>query len=88
MKKAVLILAAAAVLATTQAYAVTQVIDTDASGNFSLAEIQGVFSNVSARTFTDSDTNHDGYLSQAELTAAQDRGVVPDGMNGGDAGKH
>lgn len=88
MKKVALLLAAAAVLATTQAHAYSRVSDTDGDGKLSFAEIHGVFPNVSQRSFADSDLNGDGYLSGDELTAAQNRGVVPDGTDSNEAGKH
>jgi len=88
MKKVALILAAAAVLATTQAQAISRLSDSAGDTKFSHSEIQGVFPGVSQRSFIAADINGDGYLSMNELMAAQERGLVPGGSNSYDAGKH
>jgi hypothetical protein len=84
MKTVALILATAAALATTQVHAYSPMSDSNGDGRYSFAEVHAAYPNVTQRSFTESDLNGDGYLSQHELTAAQNRGVVTDG----DAGKH
>lgn len=51
--------------------------DTDASGTFSLEELQAAFPDLTAEAFTAMDANADGEIDQAEAQAAVEAGVLP-----------
>jgi len=50
--------------------------DADASGNWSLTELQAVWTDLTEDGFTAIDTNADGAVDAAELQAAWDNGVL------------
>jgi hypothetical protein len=50
--------------------------DADASGNWSMAELQAVWADLTEDGFTAIDANADGVVDQAELQAAWDAGVL------------
>lgn len=50
--------------------------DLDASGNFSLTELQAVWPELTDQGFAAIDANADGAVDQAELQTAFDNGVV------------
>lgn len=51
--------------------------DTNEDGVLSLAEVQTVYPDVTEDMFTTSDLNGDGVLEDAEVTAAQEAGLMP-----------
>ena len=77
MKKFALVLAASALTATAVVAqdAAVEVVDTDANGTFSLAEVQAVYAAVTEETFKAADTDASGELSAEELKAAVDAGA-------------
>lgn len=56
--------------------------DVDASGNWSLAELQAVWTDLTEDGFNAIDTNVDGAVDAAELQAAWDNGLLQP-VNGG-----
>ena len=50
------------------------VVDTDANGTFSLAEVQAVYCAVTEEAFKAADTDASGELSAEELKAAEEAG--------------
>jgi hypothetical protein len=52
------------------------VADADGSGNWSLAELQAVWTDLTEESFTAIDTSADGAVDAAELQAALDGGVL------------
>jgi len=52
-------------------------MDTDGDGNVSLEELQAAYPEVGEERFTLIDTDEDGVINEAELTAAQDAGLLP-----------
>ncbi|WP_149588784.1 EF-hand domain-containing protein [Tabrizicola flagellatus] len=78
MKKIALVLAATALSATAvlaEDAAAPEVVDTDANGSFSLAEVQAVYKAVTEEAFKAADTDASGELSADELKAAVDSGA-------------
>jgi len=78
MKKIALVLAASALTATAvfaEETAAPVVVDTDANGTFSLAEVQAVYTAVTEEVFKAADTDASGELSAEELKAAEDAGA-------------
>ncbi|MFC3085649.1 EF-hand domain-containing protein [Tabrizicola soli] len=79
MKKFALVLAASALTAVAafaeDAAPAAEVVDTDANGTFSLAEVQAVYAAVTEETFKAADTDASGELSAEELKAAVDAGA-------------
>ncbi len=53
-----------------------QVEDTDASGTWSLVELQAAWPELTEETFTAVDTNVDGAVDTTELQVALDGGVL------------
>lgn len=70
-----LVLASAA-MAQTAGSTPPAVEDADVSGNWSLAELQAVWTDLTEDGFTAIDTNTDGAVDAAELQAAWDNGVL------------
>jgi hypothetical protein len=72
------ILLAPLAFATAAAAQVTlpDVPDTDGNGNWSLAELQAVWSDLTEEAFTAMDTSADGAIDSAELQAALDSGAL------------
>lgn len=60
-----------------------EVADTDNSGDWSLAELQVVWTDLTEEAFTGMDTNADAAIDATELQAALDTGVitVPEASN-------
>jgi hypothetical protein len=76
MTKFALVLAVSALSATAAlAEDAAAVVDTDANGTFSLAEVQAVYANVTEEAFKAADTDASGELSAEELKAAEDAGA-------------
>ncbi len=51
--------------------------DADASGTFTLEELEAAFSDLTAETFSAIDANADGEVDLAEAQAAVEAGVLP-----------
>lgn len=58
------------------AFAQTAPEDTDGSGNWSMAELQAVWTDMTEEGFSAVDTNADGAVDATELQAALDSGVL------------
>jgi len=52
-------------------------LDTNGDGMLSIEEVQAVYPDVSDATFAEADVNADGLLDEAEVTAAQENGLMP-----------
>ena len=78
MKKTTLTLAAlATVLAPMLANAdMLAELDTNADGAVTIDELQAVYPDMTAETFSAMDINEDGVLDADEITAAQEAGVI------------
>ncbi len=53
-------------------------LDANGDGMLSVSEVQAAYPDISAETFSAVDTNSDGALDGAELTAGQEQGLLPD----------
>lgn len=53
-----------------------EVADPDSSGNWSLAELQAVWTDLTEEAFTGIDANADGAVDATELQTALDNGVI------------
>lgn len=53
-------------------------LDANGDGLLSVSEVQAVYPDVTAETFSAMDLNADGALDDSEVTAAQEAGVMPD----------
>lgn len=51
--------------------------DTDGNGVLTIDEVQAVYPDVSSDGFSAMDTNADGALDEAEVTAAEEAGLMP-----------
>lgn len=58
-------------------------IDVDGNGVLTIDEVQAVYPDVSTDTFSAMDTNADGALDEAEVTAAEEAGIMPLAPNEG-----
>lgn len=76
MKRIALVLAPFALAAAAFAADLPMVEDADASGSWSLAELQTVWADLTEDGFKAMDTNVDGAVDPAELQAAWDNGVL------------
>lgn len=76
MKRAALILVPLTLAGAAYAADLPMVEDADASGSWSLAELQTVWKDLTEDGFKAIDTNVDGAVDQAELQAALDGGVI------------
>jgi len=65
-------------LATT-AFADMASVDTNADGMVSMEEAQAAYPDLSAEQFSQIDANGDGAIDDAEMTNAQDAGLLPAG---------
>jgi hypothetical protein len=63
--------------------AMPEVADADGSGNWSLVELQAVFTDLTEEGFTGIDANADGAVDATELQAALDNGVITAPASGG-----
>lgn len=70
-------IAIAAILAAAPAFAQIAEIDTDGDGLVSYEEMVAVYPDTTEEAFGQVDTNADGSVDEAELTAALDAGLVP-----------
>lgn len=75
MTKFAIALAVSALTATVALAEDAAVVDTDANGTFSLAEVQAVYAAVTEEAFKAADTDASGELSAEELKAAVDAGA-------------
>jgi hypothetical protein len=84
MKPMLFTLAAAGTLAALPALAQTMpaIADADGSGNWSLAELQVAYPDLTAETFTAVDADASGAVDQTELAAALADGVLPAASGG------
>lgn len=71
-----LILTLAAVLTASSALAQMSDVDTDEDGMASYDEVIAVYPDVTEDQFTEMDTNGDGSLDEAEMTAAIEAGSL------------
>ena len=76
MKNLVLTLAAALALTTVQASAETMLADIDGNGTYSMEEMTAAYAELTADTFAEIDTDADGEISEDELAAAIEAGVI------------
>ena len=76
MKRFAIVLAPLALASAAFAQTLPDVPDTDTSGNWSLVELQAVWSDLTEDTFKAIDTNTDGAVDATELQAALDGGVI------------
>ena len=76
MKRLAIVLAPLALATAAFAQDLPMVEDADASGSWSLAELQTVWTDLTEDGFTAIDTNADGAVDQTELQAAWDGGVL------------
>ena len=76
MKRLALVLAPFALATAAFAQDLPMVEDADASGSWSLAELQTVWTDLTEEGFAAIDTNVDGAVDQTELQAAWDNGVL------------
>ncbi|MDT8326981.1 MAG: EF-hand domain-containing protein [Roseovarius sp.] len=53
-------------------------LDVNGDGMLSVSEVQAVYPEISAETFSAVDTNSDGALDDAELVSGQEQGLLPD----------
>ena len=60
----------------TAAFAATEA-DANGDGMLTLDEVQAVFPEINAESFSAMDTNADGALDDTEVAAAQDAGLMP-----------
>lgn len=79
MTRTIFTLAAVGTLVALPALAQTipAIEDADGSGNWSLAELQVAYPDLTAETFTAVDADADGAVDHAELAAALADGVLP-----------
>ncbi len=83
MKPIALLLAPLAFAGAAFAQELPMVEDTDASGGWSLVELQAVWPELTEDTFTAVDANGDGAVDETELKAALDNAVLtPPATNG------
>ena len=61
---------------TTPAWAATT-IDANGDGYVTLDEVQSVYPEITAESFSAMDANADGALDEAEMAAAQEAGTMP-----------
>ncbi len=78
MKKVLITTAAIFALSGASFAAVTDV-DTDGDGVASFTELLAMYPTLTEEGFSAIDTNDDGVIDDAEMTAAQDAGIIPQG---------
>lgn len=76
MKRYAIVLAPLALASAAFAQTLPDVPDTDTSGNWSLVELQAVWTDLTEDTFKMIDTNSDGAVDATELQVALDGGVI------------
>ncbi|WP_295071105.1 EF-hand domain-containing protein [Tabrizicola sp.] len=77
MKRFAIALAPLALASAAFAQTLPDVPDTDSNGNWSLVELQAVWTDLTEETFKTIDTSADGAVDATELQAALDGGVIP-----------
>ena len=60
----------------------TIAMDTNGDGVITLDEMTAVFPDVTTENFIDADDNGDGLLDDAEIVAAQEKGLIPTSTDG------
>lgn len=75
MKTPVLVLAAVMAVSAVQASAAT-VEDTDGNGSYSMDEMLAAYPELTAGDFAEMDSDESGDISEDELTAAMETGVL------------
>lgn len=85
MKRFAIVLAPLALASAAFAQTLPDVPDTDTSGNWSLVELQAVWTDLTEDGFKGIDANGDGAVDATELQAALDNGVIkaPEAASGG-----
>ncbi|MBL9048980.1 MAG: EF-hand domain-containing protein [Tabrizicola sp.] len=85
MKRFAIALAPLALASAAFAQTLPDVPDTDSSGNWSLVELQAVWTDLTEDAFKGIDANTDGAVDATELQAALDNGVIktPEAASGG-----
>jgi hypothetical protein len=76
MKRTALLLAPLAFASAAMAQDLPMVEDADASGNWSLVELQAVWPEMTKDSFAAVDANGDGAVDETELKAALDNAVL------------
>jgi hypothetical protein len=76
MKRTALLLAPLAFASAAMAQDLPMVEDADASGNWSLVELQAVWPEMTEDSFAAVDANGDGAVDETELKAALDNAVL------------
>jgi hypothetical protein len=76
MKRYAIVLAPLALASAAMAQTLPDVPDADASGNWSLVELQAVWTDLTEDAFKGIDSNADGAVDATELQAALDNGVI------------
>jgi hypothetical protein len=73
-------LSAAATLAAlvAAAPALAQMTDADGDGMYTLEDLLAAYPDLGSETFDEIDTDGDGMLSEAEVAAAQEGGLLPE----------
>ncbi|MFX0547357.1 EF-hand domain-containing protein [Roseovarius sp. S1116L3] len=61
----------------TTAFADMSAMDTNADGMLTMDEVQAAYPDMTAEQFSEIDSNGDGAVDDAELTAAKDAGLLP-----------
>ncbi|MFX0540415.1 EF-hand domain-containing protein [Roseovarius sp. S4756] len=61
----------------TTAFAEMSAMDTNADGMLTMEEVQAAYPDMTAEQFSEIDSNGDGAVDDAELTAATDAGLLP-----------
>ena len=74
------ILSAAATVAAllAAAPALAQMTDADGDGMYTLDDLLAAYPELGSETFDEIDTDGDGMLSEAEVAAAEDEGLLPE----------
>ncbi|MEM8823338.1 MAG: EF-hand domain-containing protein [Pseudomonadota bacterium] len=76
MKAILTTTAASLLLLAVPAWAASE-MDTDGDGNVTLEEVQAAMPEITAEMFASMDTDADGVLSDVEITAATEAGLLP-----------
>lgn len=71
------VLALVTVAGVASAQGVDPNIDVNGDGFYSFPEVSTIYPDVTSEVFTQIDTTGDGLLDMAEVTAAQDAGLMP-----------
>ncbi len=80
MTKIFLTTSAIALITAGSAWAMSEsaaAVDANGDGVLTIDEVQAVFPDVTTDTFVTMDLNADGALDEAEITAAEEAGIMP-----------